>query len=80
MIGLSSKHRTSKGGRHGTKGIFGSSQDDEVIFYCEDIVNQIQNIFLTSRLRKETFHPRTTSPHPHPKILNKDEGIYQQIV
>lgn len=52
--------------------------DDEIIIYREEIMNQIQNIFLTSKPRNETSHLRTTSPHPHRGIHNEDEGNDQK--
>lgn len=49
-------------------------KDAEIIFDRENIMNHIQKIFLTSRLRNEASHPRTSSPHPHWEIHSKDEG------
>jgi len=56
-------------------------QDYKTFFdQVQNMMNQIQNISLTSSLRNETFHPIIVNPHPHPKIHNEDGGIYHQNV
>jgi len=56
------------------------SHGAEIILDQGDIKILIQNISLTSWLRNETSHLRTASPHAHPEIESKDEGIDQQSV
>lgn len=56
------------------------SHDVEITFDQKDMMNWIQNILGTSKLRNKTFHSITTSPHPHLGTHNKYGGMSQQTI